>query len=77
MLLEYKKQRLRSVWQPAMWLDLRWMSENLLTREMEEWSKLADEFLQDPVYQGLPALSESLQRQYMKGNSTSNLVMGQ
>ncbi|XP_042520847.1 uncharacterized protein LOC122094186 [Macadamia integrifolia] len=48
---------------------LKWVSKTLRARDFEEWSKLADEVLQDPVYRD--RIEWELAENILNGNSSS------
>ncbi|XP_060669550.1 uncharacterized protein LOC112493163 isoform X2 [Ziziphus jujuba] len=49
---------------------LKWVSKNLRARDFEEWAKLADHVLQDPVYQD--RIEWELAQNVLNGNSSSS-----
>ncbi|XP_060669358.1 uncharacterized protein LOC107428220 isoform X3 [Ziziphus jujuba] len=53
---------------------LKWVSKNLRARDFEEWAKLADHVLQDPVYQD--RIEWELAQNVLNGNSSSSSSSG-
>ncbi|KAH7515405.1 hypothetical protein FEM48_Zijuj10G0023000 [Ziziphus jujuba var. spinosa] len=53
---------------------LKWVSKNLRARDFEEWAKLADLVLQDPVYQD--RIEWELAQNVLNGNSSSSSSSG-